>query len=213
VARLQQVHPMFERSLAISEIAARLRATAVSDAYGSIGKSAMVFSWKGEILAATAGIDAALNPFAAIRNGRLTAASEARQNELDALLSSVLRIHPVNPTATLGWRDLNDIIIIRAGALLQRTSLYPGCRAALLVDRLKSDVMVPKSVARKLFKLTPAETDLVAMLVGGLSLADCADKLGITWETARTRLKAVLHKTDTTRQSELIMLMTKISTL
>lgn len=59
---------------------------------------------------------------------------------------------------------------------------------------------------RERFRLTPAEQRLVECLVAGLRLEDAADRLAISRETARTRLKQVMIKTDCDRQSELIRL-------
>jgi DNA-binding CsgD family transcriptional regulator len=59
---------------------------------------------------------------------------------------------------------------------------------------------------RERFRLTPAEQRLVECLVTGMRLEDAADRLVISRETARTRLKQVMIKTDCDRQSELIRL-------
>ena len=56
------------------------------------------------------------------------------------------------------------------------------------------------------FDLTPAEARLVLRLVAGDSLKSSAKALGIGYETARTTLKAVFHKTGTCRQTELVLL-------
>jgi DNA-binding CsgD family transcriptional regulator len=59
---------------------------------------------------------------------------------------------------------------------------------------------------RDRFRLTPAEQRLVECLVAGLRLEEAADRLAISRETARTRLKQVMTKTDCDRQAELIRL-------
>ena len=55
------------------------------------------------------------------------------------------------------------------------------------------------------FDLTPAEVRLVLRLMEGESLRSSAAALGIAYETARTVLKSVFHKTSTCRQAELII--------
>ena len=59
---------------------------------------------------------------------------------------------------------------------------------------------------RALFGLTPAEARLAAALGSGLDLRTAAERLDITIETARTRLKDIFLKTGTTRQAELVRL-------
>jgi DNA-binding CsgD family transcriptional regulator len=55
------------------------------------------------------------------------------------------------------------------------------------------------------FDLTPAEVRLVLRLMEGESLRSSAAALGIAYETARTVLKSVFHKTRTCRQAELVI--------
>ena len=57
------------------------------------------------------------------------------------------------------------------------------------------------------YRLSPTQARLAARLVGGDTLAESADALGVTQETARTYLKQVFDKTGTRRQSGLIRLM------
>jgi DNA-binding CsgD family transcriptional regulator len=55
--------------------------------------------------------------------------------------------------------------------------------------------------------LTPAEMRLVRKLIDGKSLRSAAEALGITYETARSRLKSIFQKTRTHRQAELVALL------
>ena len=66
---------------------------------------------------------------------------------------------------------------------------------------------MPQTVfLRQRFDLTLAEARLVLHLVGGNSLKAAAKALNIGYETARTTLKSVFHKTGTCRQVELVIL-------
>ena len=73
----------------------------------------------------------------------------------------------------------------------------------------------PERVARldpdrlaQAFALTPAEARLAAMLSEGHSLADFAARRGITTGTARIQLKSIMAKTGTSRQADLVRLIT-----
>lgn len=57
---------------------------------------------------------------------------------------------------------------------------------------------------KHLFGLTDAEVRLCLKLAAGLTLKDAADQTGVTFETARHRLKTIFRKTEISRQSELI---------
>lgn len=64
-------------------------------------------------------------------------------------------------------------------------------------------------VLMRLFKLTPAEARLATLLAAGAPLAEAADALAISRETARTQLKSIFSKTETTRQAELARLIAR----
>lgn len=62
-----------------------------------------------------------------------------------------------------------------------------------------------------LFNLTPAEARLTHALAMGEQLTDAAHLSGVTVSTARTYLKQIFQKTETSRQSELIKLILSAS--
>jgi DNA-binding CsgD family transcriptional regulator len=57
-----------------------------------------------------------------------------------------------------------------------------------------------------LFGLTPAEACLAVALAGGKRLEDVAEERGVRMPTLRTQLPAVLDKTGTRRQADLMRL-------
>ena len=66
---------------------------------------------------------------------------------------------------------------------------------------------VPDSVRiAEALGLSMAESRLVCALCAGGTLADAADKLGISLNTAKTQLSSAFSKTGTARQSELVVL-------
>ncbi|GEC30918.1 hypothetical protein N181_04915 [Sinorhizobium fredii USDA 205] len=66
------------------------------------------------------------------------------------------------------------------------------------------------SALSAIFTLTPSEIMFCRRLLGGESVADAAEQLGITVETARTRLKSILQKTGTSRQGQLMLLLSRL---
>ena len=61
-------------------------------------------------------------------------------------------------------------------------------------------------VLTELYQLTHSEAELVRLLATGLSLEEAADKRGVSLNTARSHLKHVFAKTETSRQGELVRL-------
>src|SRR5262245_45262944 len=64
----------------------------------------------------------------------------------------------------------------------------------------------PIELLRCRFGLTPAEARLALHLAAGETLRSAEAKLSISYETARTHLKNIFHKTGTCRQAELVVL-------
>lgn len=90
--------------------------------------------------------------------------------------------------------------------------LPPRPMVLVLVTDLK--VRAPAAgdlaVLASLFGLTPAEIAFCRRLLLGESVAEAAGQLSLTEGTARTRLKAILHKTGTTRQGQLMLLLSRL---
>jgi len=59
------------------------------------------------------------------------------------------------------------------------------------------------------FGLTASEILLTLRLFAGDTLREAAQTLGISYETARTKLKFIFQKTRTRRQTELVLLLAR----
>lgn len=78
--------------------------------------------------------------------------------------------------------------------------------AILFVADAETDRVSTNEVLQHLYRLTPAEADLVRRISSGQSLEQVAEKRGVTMNTVRSQLKQVFCKTDTSRQGELVHL-------
>lgn len=74
-----------------------------------------------------------------------------------------------------------------------------------LIDPEKTAAALRKTMIT-LYDLTPGEAKLVEALVEDASLVRAANRIGVTKETARSRLKTVFAKTQTHSQADLIAL-------
>lgn len=81
----------------------------------------------------------------------------------------------------------------------------------IMITDPESATALPADRLRSVFGLTRAEAALAALLAAGEDLRSAAEKLAISYGTARTRLAEVFQKTQTHRQGELIQLL--LSTL
>lgn len=75
------------------------------------------------------------------------------------------------------------------------------------------DRVIDHAVLAELFGLTPAEGRLAAMLVNGKSVIECAEELGIRVSTVREQLSNLFAKTRTSRQPELVSMLSRLDLL
>ncbi len=83
----------------------------------------------------------------------------------------------------------------------------------LVVLPISSATLVNTSMLEGLFDLTPSEAAIASGLAAGNTLQDIASQRDISVETARTQLKAVMTKTSTNRQAELVGLVSQVRSL
>jgi DNA-binding CsgD family transcriptional regulator/PAS domain-containing protein len=77
---------------------------------------------------------------------------------------------------------------------------------ALFVADPSARLTADPEALSELYQLTYSEAELVRLLAAGLSLEEAAQKRGVSLNTARSHLKHVFAKTDTSRQGELVRL-------
>jgi DNA-binding CsgD family transcriptional regulator/PAS domain-containing protein len=98
----------------------------------------------------------------------------------------------------------------------------PRTQTTMPVQILQSDVMAvvidpesstapPIEALKALYGMTEAEARLTCGLLTGTRLEDYAEHAGISMNTARTHLKSIFAKTETTRQAELVRLLSRTS--
>ena len=64
---------------------------------------------------------------------------------------------------------------------------------------------------RQVFGLSAAEARLAAAIARGRTLDEISHVEGTSRETLRSQLKAIFSKTDTSRQAELVLLLSRLA--
>ncbi len=78
--------------------------------------------------------------------------------------------------------------------------------ALIFLSENRPDPGINPGIVSEIYKLTSAEAKITVLLCQGMTLNQIAEQLRISSNTARTHLKAIFDKTDTSRQAELISL-------
>ncbi len=89
--------------------------------------------------------------------------------------------------------------------------IFGTAMGILVVTPLGSSQSLPDELLNGLFDLSPAEIRAANGLLQGKTIDDLAASTGLSRETIRTQVKAVLSKTGSTRQSDLISLLANVS--
>lgn len=140
-------------------------------------------------------------------NGEVLRASESAESR--ALLDMIARVCAAGieddaPCGIALSRPSQKRPLIALVTALAADAQNP--RAAIYVnDGERSQLPDADEIAR-LFGLSRSEAALTHALAGGARLEDAAAQAGLTLSTARTYLKQVFAKTDTSRQAELVKL-------
>lgn len=155
----------------------------------------------------------------AVRHGRCHLADKDADARFGASLEKLAAGKPMLTsriafrTATRAWQVSVAAIPLPRPAAQNILSLLPPRRMilVLVVDLGPggSDAADLASLST-LFGLTPSEIAFCRRLLLRDSVADAAEQLGITVGTARTRLKAILQKTGSSRQGQLILLLSRL---
>ena len=197
--------PGFARQIAgVLQILEQLQAAELrqaNDLLSSILGAAMVLMADGSVLAAN---DAArrlfcLGPGCSIRLMPVDPddldALETRLTEIAAgtLSEDILRLRPAG---------FDHPVLVHLKAMKGEGSRR---RVLAVTSELDWPQTVPEFLAR-VFKLTPAETEVMRLLVGGGTVAGIAAATGRGTGTVRSQLHAVLQKTGTRNQAELMRL-------
>ncbi len=77
---------------------------------------------------------------------------------------------------------------------------------SLLVTDPEAARVYPPGVLQRLYGVTPAEEELVYLLVDGVSIENAAVRRGVTVNTVRSQVKTIYSKTGAHRLGELIHL-------
>jgi DNA-binding CsgD family transcriptional regulator len=148
------------------------------------------------------------------RDDRLTLSRKQDSDAFESLIGRALC--PIAPTGDSpggvlraarpsGKRAYTIVVAPVAGKYPALSALRPA--VCVLITDPEDSRPLPIDRLTEAFGLTQAEAALAALLAAGEELRSAAERLGITYGTARARLAQIFQKTDTRRQGELIQLL------
>ena len=182
----------------------------MADAFEHLGKPALVLDERGLLVRCNSGAERILDALADHLHREIRFYDRANQRSFETTLAEAGAEAQwsgrTRPTSVL--RDAAGRIWALEATALGDWGRYSFTQARYLVlfDEVRAEPLGTTSW-RAHYGLTPAEIRVAESLAAGLSVRAIAERHGVTYETARTQLKAVLSKTGTSRQSELVSLL------
>lgn len=180
--------------------------------FGRMGCGGLILSTRGHVLAANAEARRILTETFEIAAGELDLQDGSGRDVIKGLLAKA--------RTRIQLDGENWMLTTRASRrpLIMSTLPVPVLGAAephtvlILIDL--DQMPRPHTAAlERIFGLTAAEARLAALLAGGFTVAEAAAAHRVSVATVRTQLAAIFAKTHTSRQAELVMLVSRLSAL
>jgi DNA-binding CsgD family transcriptional regulator len=213
IARLNLLKPDLARAAYMASRMAFHEASSMTDTLAMLGVPAAVLGDSGQVVAANGELDA-LSP--RIRTGasdRLVLESAGARALLDeAILRYKAQAIPTVQSVPVLSRDGEPPLILHLLPVRRAArDIFSRSMAVLAVTQVGQVGPPDMRVLCGLFDLTPAE----ARVARGIAMAHTPEmvgaSLGISLETARSHLKRIMQKTGTTRQAELVLLLSGLN--
>lgn len=184
-----------------------------TDALARMGQPAIVMDRRGLVLGTNSAAESLLDDEFRITKRRICIFDRLANSKLETLIRQIaippeVASVPIEPFIIRRAQKRPIIVRICPVSGAARAPFLGG-RAVLLLSELGAGRPPAPHLLTQAFDLTPAEARLAALIATGAGPEEAARMLGIARETARNQLKAVLGKTGTHRQSELVAMMSK----
>lgn len=119
------------------------------------------------------------------------------------------------PAQTGNARDVLSVLRLNGASYVELGPLGAvadvGPRFAVLCENFAIPLELSPDVLWRVFGLSTKEAELALSLLSGESIADLAHRRKMSKETLRNQLAAVMRKTETTRQQDLVALLARLA--
>lgn len=210
LTELDALRPHLARSALLSVRLGLERARAMTEALSRLNLPAAVLTAKGQVLSTNALLDGMQARFICGAGGQLVISYRPANALFKAALASSDVSDSVRQTYSIPVPALDDLQPCVAHLVplrRQARDIFNGAANLLVVTSITTPSAPPAHILHGLFDLSPAEARVAQNLFEGRTIEEIATANGLSRETIRKQLRAVLTKTGTNRQSELVGLL------
>jgi DNA-binding CsgD family transcriptional regulator len=213
IQQLDLLRPHIARSALMTARLQLERARTTTEALARVRLPALVLDAKGKVLAANHLIDMLAGHIQWRALDRVSLKDRGADQLLrDAIAAidlgggSAVRSFPARDI-DVGTPMVVHVIPIRLSA----RDVFIRCAAVLVLTPVTLPQAPPADLVQSLFDLTPAEARVACSLAAGKTVDDIASDGQISSNTIRTHVRGVLGKTGCSRQSEVVALLSGLS--
>jgi DNA-binding CsgD family transcriptional regulator len=213
--KLNALRPHLARAAMMSARLRLERAQGMADSLTTMGLPSAVLLGSGKVISTNSSFNRVGPQIVSTAFGGIALAN-AEANEL--LIKAIEGLNTVAfqngaksiavPADESGTALIVHLIPVRRSA----HDIFGPAMGVLVVTPLGSSETLSGDLLNGLFDLSPAENRAAQGLLAGKSIDDLATDLGLSRETIRSQVKAVLAKTGTSRQADLIALLSNVKT-
>jgi DNA-binding CsgD family transcriptional regulator len=203
-------------SLAAKRVAALgfQRVESMEKTFTSADRGVLALNWSGKIAWSNTRAEAILQEAELASNSRLRSQDPELDRKLSHLVSSAVGFRHmagfVMPSPILvHLRDRRVIAIDAIPMPRDFRAVLSGASALVTMHEVAAG-KTGRADLRTRFRLTSREAELAIHLAAGDRIAEVAETMGMSISTARQHLKAILAKTGTHRQAELVALLARL---
>jgi DNA-binding CsgD family transcriptional regulator len=213
IQQLDLLRPHIARSALMTARLQLERARTMSEALARVRLPALVLDAKGKVLAANHLIEMLTGH---IQWGALDRVSLKDRGADRLLRDAIAAIDSGGGSAVRSFpaRDVDvgpPMVVHVIPIRLSARDLFIRCAAVLVLTPVTLPQAPPTDLVQSLFDLTPAEARVACSLAAGKTVDDIASAGRISSNTIRTHVRGVLEKTGCSRQSEVVALLSGLS--
>lgn len=209
IERLNALRPHLARATLLATRWRLERLKSVAEALEALHLPALILDGAGRVLAANKLIEPLTGYINWLARDRIALIDSAANRLLTA---AIAELHDVQSTAVRSFAARSaageDRVV---GHLIPTPGLardmFGGGSGILILTPITAPEPPDVALIRGLFDLTPREAVVARAIAQGLTVDDIAGRDGVSPETVRTQVKAVLGKTGTGRQVEAAVLL------
>ncbi|MDN4985109.1 helix-turn-helix transcriptional regulator [Bradyrhizobium sp. WYCCWR 13022] len=199
---LDRFRPHLARAALLSTRWRLTRMRAATEALALVGLPALAIARSGRVLAANVLIEGMTEVLRWLPRDRVAIRDEAADTLLRAGLTQLGS--PLNKAvcsfAARGANDQERLVFHLVSMPGEARDLFDGAVGLLVVTPVTTPQAPSLALIRGLFDLTPSEARVARGIAQGQTMGDIAAHHGLSRETIRTQIKAVLAKTGTRNQ-------------